>query len=242
MKKRQIIAATRIHAGPRGLPPEQRVREWIDCATACADEAIIAFDAPARQRLGGVLHARAKVRAITVSPWNGYSSALNALVAEASVTADAILMWSLEVRATRGAVVEMSHLMDSKTLVVGARMHPGHGAAPGRQALGGETSPWNTFALWNLSRLSMVGFQLISDNLGGSPIGGVEEVPTIALHQMLFPDASDAWLIKLPSVDWMNGRAESAAPWFREKLASKNIRARRHLAALGINGGWVRVQ
>jgi hypothetical protein len=50
--------------------------------------------------------------------------------------------------------------------------------------LAGDTSPWNTLALWRVDTLARVGFLQVSEGVGQAGVGaGAEEVATIALLQ-----------------------------------------------------------
>src|SRR6056297_385298 len=60
----------------------------------------------------------------------------------------------------------------------------GHHFRPGRQPLTGATAPWNTCALWSVSKLSLTGFLAVSEGLASDKgMGGVEEVAVICLAQ-----------------------------------------------------------
>lgn len=63
---------------------------------------------------------------------------------------------------------------DDSCLVVGP-VFTGHEFSQGKNKLRGRTCPWNTFAIWSLSKLSVVGFPLIGDGMAGKvETGGVE--------------------------------------------------------------------
>ena len=73
----------------------------------------------------------------------------------------------------------MSSFLDDDTLVVGPTL-PGHEFSEGEQALRGRTCPWNTAAIWNVSKLALIGFPLVGDGVVVSPgalsSGGVEVI------------------------------------------------------------------
>jgi hypothetical protein len=107
--------------------------------------------------------------------------------------------------------------------------------------LTGLTSPWNTLALWDVSKLAITGFQMISEGLipaSGLSIplasyAGIEEVVTIALLQQLFGgyQQARAKLLRItssPSAVWeTNSFAQDPerASWHQEKMKSKQARA-----------------
>lgn len=142
----------------------------------------------------------------------------------------------------------------------------------------GLTSPWNTFAIYDLHKLAKVlssptlpclpslpllqtGFLPISDTNTTPGQSAIEEVPTIALHQLLFPSTSRALLVKFPSetgwdTQWYCPHPTSLfshiktltitrddpdrVTWQRNKMASKNTSASSHLAALALPPGVVK--
>lgn len=109
------------------------------------------------------------------------------------------------------------------TLVIGKALDP-HTFDMGKKdqdvELTGLTSPWNTFAIWDLRKLAKVrlfidlfsllsyllqhyvrqtGFLPVSDTNTTPGQSAIEEAPTIALQQLLFPSSSRATLVKFPS-------------------------------------------
>ena len=110
--------------------------------------------------------------------------------------------------------------------------------------LTGRTCPWNTFALWNLHKLSLTGFLQISEGLhnGEEGIAGIEEVCTIAtLQTILSYNEAKAKLIKMElpeEVLWgqeFDGD-EARREWHERKMQSKEFRARRQLELMGLSG------
>lgn len=64
--------------------------------------------------------------------------------------------------------------LDENTLVVGPSLL-GHEFTEGPQTLRGRTCPWNTAALWNVSKLALIGFPMIGDGVPShSGTDGVE--------------------------------------------------------------------
>lgn len=146
--------------------------------------------------------------------------------------------------------------------------------------LTGLTSPWNTFAIYDLHKLAKVrpcplcpflslflyplllqtGFLPISDTNTTPGQSAIEEVPTISLHQFLFPYTSRAVLVKFPSETGWDTRwyvpilhtfsmyrgsydrrdDPDRVTWQKSKMASKNTSASSHLAALALPPGVVR--
>jgi len=107
--------------------------------------------------------------------------------------------------------------------------------------LTGLTSPWNTFAIWDLTKLAKTGFLVLSDTNVGPGQSAIEEVPTIALHQRLFPGDSEAVLVKMvdpnPSISsWnTNWNDPQRAVWQQSKLATKDLSAASHLQLLELH-------
>lgn len=96
-----------------------------------------------------------------------------------------------------------------------------------------RTTPWNTLCVWNLEKLSLIGFASISD-LGKS--AGIEECVVIALLQKLFPK-SVAKLVKLEEISWEETFTdEERRKWHEEKMKSKVERAAHQLNELGLSG------
>ena len=96
-----------------------------------------------------------------------------------------------------------------------------------------RTTPWNTLAVWDLSKLAMTGFLMISD-LGKS--GGVEECAAIALLQKLFPE-SIAKLVKVDDFRWEeNFQDPERQKWHEKKMKSKVERPAQQLQQLNLSG------
>jgi hypothetical protein len=92
---------------------------------------------------------------------------------------------SLEVVLSAADVATLAHYMDADTLVVGPVLE-GHEFLENSLPLPlrGRTCPWNTAALWNLSRLQCIGFPMIGDGFVSSSdaaisLGGGVEVRNI---------------------------------------------------------------
>ena len=175
-----------------------------------------------------------------------------------------------------------------ETLVIGKALDPhafkGEEIYLGSQAtqtehyveLTGLTSPWNTFAIWDLYKLAKVtsmtdeklrlkfffgyrrAFWLFPTRMSSLANRQSKKYSTIALHQRLFPNDSDAVLVRFPDsktdaagwnttwyVSMFNGdiplhrhlafrNDPQRAAWQRSKLASKDLSAASHLQLLGL--------
>ncbi|KAJ6468077.1 hypothetical protein C8R47DRAFT_1151706 [Mycena vitilis] len=140
----------------------------------------------------------------------------------------------------------MLGLWETDTLVIGKTLDP-HTFKSGESnpvlevQLTGLTSPWNTFAVWDLNKLAKTGFLAVSDTNTAPGQSAIEEVPTISLHQLLFPTSSRAILVKFPSkAGWdTNWDDPGRVAWQQSKLASKATSAFSHLSTLALPSGVV---
>lgn len=208
-----------------------------------------------------------RIQILPVTPWGKFVPALNAIVSRvATLGAHFLLLTSAEVQLTNDALAIMKSKLDlEKTLVIGTVL-PGHDYRCSRQdvaqidvegvveeevmvELTGRTTPWNTCSLWNVPKLSLTGFLLVSEGLypedDGSELGssaGVEEVCTIAtLQRILGPCNAQAKLICIPgeeSTSWETyfEKDTKRQEWHAKKMASKVTRAKRQLELLGLSG------
>mmetsp|Transcript_24153 Transcript_24153/g.45583 ORF Transcript_24153/g.45583 Transcript_24153/m.45583 type:complete len:331 (-) Transcript_24153:47-1039(-) len=209
-------------------------------------------DAPAAQ-------GQVSIDVLPVTPWGKFVPALNAIVGwSARRGASYLMLASAEVEITSGAVdVMKSHIMYSDDiLVVGAALqghthYAPHGGQEKEVNLDGRTTPWNTLAMWNLPKLALTGFLLVSDGLhpdedGREGVGGVEEVCTIAtLQRILSKERAKAKLISIrpeseggKSVTWGQdfGGDEQRREWHERKMRSKLTRAQLQLDLMGLSG------
>ncbi len=121
---------------------------------------------------------KVEVQVLKVTPWGNFVPALNALVTNAStqslaggVYAKTILFISAETTLKKDSMSKLCEHMDLQdTLVVGAAL-PGHNYLGGDEEiegkkvdLNGRTCPWNTLAMWNLSKMKL-GFPLVGDGI-----------------------------------------------------------------------------
>jgi hypothetical protein len=165
-----------------------------------------------------------------------------------------ILFCSAETACSAQAVNTLQSHLKADTAVVGACL-PGHDYRGTKQStssdnnepivveLNGRTSPWNTLALWDLRKLALTGFLLVSDGLLSDdetdPSFGIEEVvATCLLQKLLGADQAKSKLVQLTSeVDWNQEFDDPARQkWHEQKMASKLSRANRQLELTGLSG------
>ncbi|GAX26822.1 hypothetical protein FisN_9Lh090 [Fistulifera solaris] len=254
----KVVVATRLHLGNALTAPTDLATKITSfhniCQTSCQGAVgIIAVDATPKIANYNLVDAVSQICAevderihvLPVTPWGEFVSALNALViyARKRLQADRILFLSAETVADHNDIQELLSHLTPDTLVVGGRL-PGH-AVRGEcvTLLSGTTSPWNTLAVWNLHKLSLTGFQLVSDGLltddKEEPSFGVEEVVAIALLQKLLgTENAKAKLVSLKHVDWQvdSFNDPERRKWQEEKMKSKEIRAQRQLDLTGLAG------
>ncbi|KII93491.1 hypothetical protein PLICRDRAFT_171236 [Plicaturopsis crispa FD-325 SS-3] len=174
---------------------------------------------------------------LPVQPW-GFSGPLNAAVVRASALgATHVAFVSVEVTIEPEQIQQMLSLFTPRTLVVGQAMKQHTFAGEGTHDLTGLTAPWNTCAIWNLPQLARTGFPCVADTNTPPGNSAIEEVPAIALHQLLFPETSQAILVKVHATkdnwhtEWEDpGRLK----WQASKLATKDKSAASHLRTLGL--------
>jgi hypothetical protein len=196
-----------------------------------------------------------RVCVLPVQPWGMFVPALNALVGwAANADADHILFCSAETTASKEAIAMLQSKLDDATLVVGAAL-PGHDYQNSAQttsqqqsivcALTGTTSPWNTLALWNVPKLALSGFQLVSEGHNHSDpaaIAGIEEVAAICvLQRLLGLECAKAKLVQLDDsssgISWEQHFDDPARQrWHEEKMRSKVDRAAKQMELLGLQG------
>mmetsp|Transcript_8512 Transcript_8512/g.17669 ORF Transcript_8512/g.17669 Transcript_8512/m.17669 type:complete len:273 (+) Transcript_8512:133-951(+) len=186
---------------------------------------------------------RDNVHILPVTPWGKFVPALNALVLQAKThfQADLLMFISAEVELSSTTVRTLCQtVIENENVVVAGAALNGHDynadfVSTNRRVvpLTGRTTPWNTLCVWNLDKLSLTGFSLISD-LGKS--AGVEECVAIAMLQKLFPK-SEARLVKVDGISWeATFQDEERRKWHDEKMKSKVERPNNQLQLLGLSG------
>ncbi len=127
---------------------------------------------------------------------------------------------------------------DSNVLVVGPAL-PGHDFNEGHTDIRGRTCPWNTFAIWNMKYLPIIGFPIISDGIDNKDDGGVEEVATVNMLQMLFPHLK-VYLVKISEFEWkVDFVDEERQKYHQKKMNSKDERPNSQMKILQIPKGTV---
>lgn len=264
----KLVIATRLHLGRASEPPStEKIRGWIRNLQSMlesvdiAEKAIIAVDAtPKLDNYDYVQAIRDQITStslevLPVAPWGKFVPALNALVVRAvEFDADQIMFVSAEVSASSSSIQELSkHCNDATVLVAGAAL-PGHvyqhspenatsdhatPLAPTIVELTGRTTPWNTLAVWNLSKLKLTGFLMVSDTVGAS--SGVEECVAIAASQKLFSSSqSRAKLVHLSDVSWEETFDDvERRKWHEQKMKSKVERPALQLKLMQLSGATV---
>lgn len=82
---------------------------------------------------------------------------------------------SLEFSVSRLTMEVVMGRLDRKFTIMAGPAMEGHEFRAGKQTLRGRACPWNTFSIWKVSAIGLIGFPLISDGVGGDrSIGGVE--------------------------------------------------------------------
>lgn len=190
------------------------------------------------------------IHVLPVTPWGKFVPALNALVlhAKTNLNGELIMFVSAEVELASATVRTLcQNVIENEDVVVAGAALNGHqyladqlqnDGPPSRKKvpLTGRTTPWNTLCVWNLEKLSMTGFSLISD-LGKS--AGVEECAAIAMLQKLFPK-SEARLVKIDGIEWEDKfQDEERQKWHDEKMKSKVERPKNQLEILGLSGSVI---
>lgn len=241
----RLAVGTRIHGTHYTREVElDGLAGWCVSALEGADIVLLAVDTENCAKVRAITAAfGAKVEVVHVSPWHGVCGPLNALVARASQhKASHLLLRSLEIDIEPTDLLILRSHVAANTLVVGARVAASHGGAPGTRTLDGQTSPWNTLALWNLATLGLTGFLAISDGLHAPDSSGVEEVATISLLQALRPLEAQAILVRLPGLRWHTRWEDLGRQrWQVAKMKTKQERSRRQLKLLGLLGGSVTI-
>ena len=255
-----LVVGTRLHLGNALTAPDaqdlaSKMANFCHFCRECCHGAIgvIAVDATPKIEDYNLVDAVTaicaelkdeRIHILPVTPWGEFVSALNAMViyARKRLNADRILFISAETAADSKDIQQLLAHLEPDTLVVGARL-AGHALESECVALSGTTSPWNTLAVWDLKKLSLTGFQLVSDGLltddKEEPSFGIEEVVAIALLQKLLgKENAKAKLVSLKNVNWQidSFQDPERRKWQEEKMKSKDIRAQRQLDLIGLTG------
>ena len=197
---------------------------------------------------------KTKIHVLPVTPWGKFIPALNAIVTWcANHKCQYLLFASAEVQLTQEVMNVLISKMDiERTLVVGTVLSGHEYKQPINEGeieveLTGRTTPWNTCALWNVPKLALTGFLVVSEGLHpdedqeeGMSSAGVEEVVAIAtLQKILQPSNAQAKLVSIPGTSWGIqdfNNDEKRKEWHEKKMQSKLTRAKRQLDLLGLSG------
>lgn len=257
----KLVIATRLHLGRAEAPPSsERLAKIIAnleslrvqaSSTIAGVHVVVAIDATPKLEGYDYVHAvqeviqkqrYRKMEVLPVTPWGKFVPALNAIVIHSKneLEADLILFVSAEVSASTTTIDTLCrHVTQDPNVIVAGATLQGHDyqGRPGgigvvQVPLNGRTTPWNTLAVWDLDKLSRVGFVAVSD-LG--PSAGVEECAAIAVLQKLFPQ-SIAKLVKVDDISWEETEDEERKKWHEEKMKSKVQRPARQLEMLNLSG------
>ncbi|CAB9499783.1 expressed unknown protein [Seminavis robusta] len=260
----KLVVATRLHLGNASKDPPSQAKtdqtianfaKFITTSCPPSTLALIAVDATPKidgydyvqavQQACDKLDDHHKPTVLPVTPWGRFVPALNALVGHAaSLQYDYILFCSAETTASKAAIDTLyRHIMDDQDTLVAGALLGGHDYQKDKTVveLNGRTTPWNTLALWRVSKLALTGFQMVSEGYlttnNDEPSYGVEEVIAIALLQRLLGhDHAKAKLVQLPGdVDWNQdfGQDEERRKWHEDKMKSKLERPARQLQLFG---------
>jgi hypothetical protein len=180
------------------------------------------------------------VNVFGVSPWGKFTAPMTELTREAlKGGAEVLVSASAEFPPKTGYVRALLEHLDEHTLQVGARF-PEHLFGPGTHRDTGAGFPWNTFCLWALRRLAILGFPLGADSPSDETQAGVEEVLTVAAHQVLAVATGFEARVKLVTVphfygEWnQDGWDEARKVAHAKKIASKASRPAHQLKEAGL--------
>ncbi len=146
---------------------------------------------------------------IPIQPWIGISTPLNILLNHIPLNETFVLIQSVEIQCTEEHIQCLqSYLNKEDVLCVGAALD-GHRVFDNQLnkiyfPLYGDTSPWNTFIIWNLEKLRRTGFPICCDYVNPP---GMEDSAVIGLQQKLFDGMKKnrALLVHFnTNVQWLN--------------------------------------
>jgi hypothetical protein len=223
-----------------------RLASWTEAALAVvpARSVYVAIntDADRSNSLALMRERFPDVTTFPVTPWGKVVQAPNALLIKSAEHTTHLLYTSTEYPVTESLAVLLYSHCDTETLVVGAQLD-GHDfkAKPGDVVrvdhASGKQIPWNTYALWSIAHLIHTGFVLTADSFTDPDNAGMEEMGTIAAHQVLWPGKGKAKLVAPRSGDlvhntygWNTKRHER----FVRNLESKNERSATQLERLSL--------
>ncbi|CAF1154831.1 unnamed protein product [Rotaria magnacalcarata] len=180
---------------------------------------------------------------IPIQPWIGISSPLNILLNHLSLNQTTVLIQSVEIQCTSYHVDRLrAYLQEDNILCAGAVLDGHHVSTDSLSykkyvPLHGDTSPWNTFILWNLEKLRRTGFPMCADFVNPP---GMEDSAAIGLQQKLFGGMKKnrALLIHFnDNVQWLNQFDDDQERHLKHqlKMKSKNSRTQQLLQMLDLS-------
>jgi len=168
---------------------------------------------------------------VQISYWGKFVFALNILLDCARLLGGKYILYqSLEIDDTTNIYNKLIEHFDPNTLCVGIKL-PDHtkDLEEGLLNLTGSNSPWNTYAIWDISKLSLTGFCMVSE-IGDD--AGIEEVATISILQLI----NNNYEVKLIEYDNNDNNKNLwqyiKSPENKIKIDSKNSRASNQLKLL----------
>lgn len=193
---RKLLVVTRIHGiNSSSLPPKEAVLEFVLGCSTYANHVLICLGIGNMEDLtkqvaeySNILKGSSlsiPVTILPINPWGYFTSALNHAVAFAQDQKHThVVFQSMEFRIDSALVFNLAKVLDSyDALMVGPAIE-GHEFQAGFNEIRGRLCPWNTFAIWDLNKLKVLGFPIIADGTGEArSMGGVEEVMAVVLHQ-----------------------------------------------------------
>jgi len=193
-----------------------------------------------------------RLETIEIDPWS-ITTPLNAMLSRASALGTPyILFASVEVHIDRPHFDALIAEMEGDTLVSGVAL-PGHepfeNIQPVRKPkacgetreskIAGTLLPWNTLAMWDIEKLSKVGF--LKDADLQDPPGMEEAVPIAMLQKLHGKEIRKAKLLHFSDeykpawhVSFKNDPSRRAKQ--ARKMASKNRRTAKQLSSVGLQG------
>jgi len=182
------------------------------------------------------------VEFIPIKPWIGISTPLNILLNHIPLNETSVLIQSVEIQCTSYHINYLqTYLKENDVLCVGVALD-GHQIIDNQSnkiylPLQGDTSPWNTFIIWNLDKLRRTGFPICCDFVNPP---GMEDSAVIGLQQKLFGGMKKnrALLIHFnKNINWLNQFDYDQERYLKHqiKMKSKNTRTKQLLQILDIS-------
>lgn len=178
---------------------------------------------------------------IPIRPWIGISSPLNILLNYIPPNEICVLVQSVEIQCTSFHVDRLRSYLQQDDILCAGVVLDGHQILDNQSStkyvpLQGDTSPWNTFIMWNLGKLRRTGFPMCSDFVNPP---GMEDSAVIALQQKLFGGMKKnrALLVRFnDNVNWLTKFDHDQERYLKHqiKMKSKNNRTKQLLQMLDI--------